>query len=247
MEKTSAEWLRRAKILQDALIARMQKDVRHDMKPAYVGTYAGAPPTFRESLTKERPSPQQWPHRAFAELLQADMLPPETANLVIDCMRAYGAATIGVVANVERPRQDGRDILGFISYGYAQMLLRLDRVDEYLLFLYAHRFHDHTRGSWVAGEVSGIIGERPLFCIPAQQPFRCWSVACWFWRIPTRKNSISPKPCRAIGWHPEKRFASIRLQRAGAASISAWFPIPTHEPSLPTSGWPGAPHPKKSK
>ena len=44
MEKTSAEWLRRAKILQDALIARMQKDVRHDMKPAYVGTYAGAPP-----------------------------------------------------------------------------------------------------------------------------------------------------------------------------------------------------------
>ncbi|MGA8104576.1 MAG: hypothetical protein WB869_20625 [Candidatus Acidiferrales bacterium] len=45
----------------------------------------------------------------------------------------------------------------------------LDRVDEYLLFLYAHRFHDHTRGGWVAGEVSGIIGERPLFCIPARQ------------------------------------------------------------------------------
>jgi hypothetical protein len=169
MEKSSAEWLRRAKILQDALTARIQKDIRHDMKPAYVGTYAGAPPTFRESLAKEHPSPQQWPHRAFAELLQADMLSPETANLVIDCMRAYGATTIGVVANVERPREDGRDILGFISYGYAQMLLRLDRVDEYLLFHYTHRFHDHTRGSWVAGEVSGIIGERPLFCIPAQQ------------------------------------------------------------------------------
>src|SRR2546428_141968 len=49
------------------------------------------------------------------------------------------------------------------------MLLRLDRVEEYLLFLYAHRYHDHTRGSWVAGEVSGINGGTALFCIPAQQ------------------------------------------------------------------------------
>lgn len=49
------------------------------------------------------------------------------------------------------------------------MLLRLDRIEEYLLFLYAHRFHDHTRGSWVAGEVSGITGGTAIFCIPAQQ------------------------------------------------------------------------------
>jgi hypothetical protein len=48
------------------------------------------------------------------------------------------------------------------------MLLRLDRIEEYLLFLYAHRFHDHTRGSWTAGEVSGIRGGTALFCIPAQ-------------------------------------------------------------------------------
>jgi hypothetical protein len=49
------------------------------------------------------------------------------------------------------------------------MLLRLDRIEEYLLFLYSHRYHDHTRGSWVAGEVSGINGGTALFCIPAQQ------------------------------------------------------------------------------
>jgi hypothetical protein len=97
------------------------------------------------------------------------VLPPKLANLVIDCMRAYGATTMGVVANVERPHPTGRDILGFISYGYAQMLLRLDRIEEYLLFLYVHRFHDHTRGSWVAGEVSGITGGTATFCIPAQQ------------------------------------------------------------------------------
>jgi hypothetical protein len=47
--------------------------------------------------------------------------------------------------------------------------LRLDRVEEYLLFLYAHRYHDHTRGSWTAGEVSGVDGDTALFCIPAQQ------------------------------------------------------------------------------
>ncbi len=84
-------------------------------------------------------------------------------------MRAYGATTIGVVANVEPAHPTGRDILGFISYGYAQMLLRLDRIEEYILFLYAHRYHDHSRGSWTAGEVAGITGDDALFCIPAQQ------------------------------------------------------------------------------
>ena len=48
-------------------------------------------------------------------------------------------------------------------------VLRLDRVEEFLLFLYSHRFHDHTPGSWTAGEVSGIGGGTAIFCIPAQQ------------------------------------------------------------------------------
>src|SRR5947199_2580851 len=88
-------------------------------------------------------------------------------------MRAYSATTLGVVANVGRPRPGGRAILGFISYGYALMLLRLDRIEEFLLFLYAHRYHDHTRGSWTAGEVAGINGGGATFCIPAQQTIPC--------------------------------------------------------------------------
>ncbi|HKE56558.1 MAG TPA: hypothetical protein VKB46_07650, partial [Pyrinomonadaceae bacterium] len=79
------------------------------------------------------------------------------------------ATTIGVVANVGTARPGSRAILGFISYGYAQMLLRLDRIEEFLLFLYSHRYHDHTRGSWTAGEVAGINGGTATFCIPAQQ------------------------------------------------------------------------------
>ncbi|HXJ04917.1 MAG TPA: hypothetical protein VNH65_07450 [Candidatus Acidoferrum sp.] len=168
-KKTAEEWLKRSRTLREAVVASMEKSVRNDMNPPYLGIFPGATLTFWESMQKEKPSPHQWAHRAYAELLQADVLPPKLSNLVIDCMRAYGATTVGIVANVEPPHPTGRDILGFISYGYAQMLLRLDRVEEYLLFLYAHRFHDHTRGSWVAGEVSGIGGGTATFCIPAQQ------------------------------------------------------------------------------
>ncbi len=165
----SREWMRRSKSLQDATIDGITKNVRRELSPPYIGPLPGATLTFRESLEKERPSPQQWPHRPYAELLQADVLPPDLANLVIDCMRAYGATTLGVVANVGRARPNGRAILGFISYGYAQMLLRLNRTEELLLFLYSHRYHAHTRGSWTAGEVCGIGGGSATFCIPAQQ------------------------------------------------------------------------------
>jgi hypothetical protein len=162
-------WRNRSKALAGAVVAALRKDIRHDLTPPYLGPFPGTTLAFRDSLDKERPSPQQWPHRPYTELLQADILPTDLANTVIDCMRAYGATTLGVVANVGRARPGYRAILGFISYGYAQMLLRLDRIEEFLLFLYAHHYHDHTRGSWTAGEVSGIHGGTALFCIPAQQ------------------------------------------------------------------------------
>ena len=164
----ATQWQQRADALAQQVQRTLRANVRHDLTPPYVGPLPGVTLTFRESLAKEKPSEQQWPHRAYAELLQADVLPTDLANLVIDCMRGHGATSIGVVANVAPVTPDGRDILGFISYGYAQQLLRLDRIDEYLLFLYAHRYHAHTPGSWTAGEVSDITGGMPLFCMPAQ-------------------------------------------------------------------------------
>jgi hypothetical protein len=169
---TAAEaqgWLKSAKAMQDTLVATMEKNVSREHTPPYISPFAGGDMLFREGMAKQRPSQYQWTHRPYAELLQADVLPASLANIVVDCMRAYGATTIGVVANVGPARPGARAILGFISYGYAQMLLRLDRVEEYLLFLYAHRYHDHTRGNWTAGEVSGITGGTAIFCIPAQQ------------------------------------------------------------------------------
>lgn len=165
----SREWLRRSEQLRATLVKSIEANTWRDRKPAYIGPLPGTRLTFRESMEQEHPSEQGWAHRCYAELLQPGVLPDEQTATIIDCMRAYGATTLGVVANVERPHPRGRDILGFISYGYAQALLRLDRIDEYLLFLYSHRYHDHSRGSWMAGEVSGITGDGTLFCIPAQQ------------------------------------------------------------------------------
>ncbi|MFL8143368.1 Tat pathway signal protein [Xanthomonas vasicola] len=164
----ATQWQRRAKQLRARLEASLRANVRRDLSPPYVGPLPGTKLTFRQSLLQEKPSEQQWPHRAYAELLQADVLPDDLANLVIDCVRGHGGTSIGVVANIAPPEPGSRDLLGFISYGYAQQLLRLDRIEEYLLFVYAHRYQVHTRGSWTAGEVSGITGGMPLFCIPAQ-------------------------------------------------------------------------------
>lgn len=251
--QAAEDWNKRSGVLQQAVIASIEKNIRHDMTPPYIGTYPGTTMTFRESMQKERPSPQGWPHRPYSELLQADILPENLANLVIDCMRAYGATTLGVVANVEPPHPEGRDILGFISYGYAQMLLRLDRIEEYLLFLYSHRYHDHTRGSWTAGEVAGIDGDNALFCIPAQLTIpllvrwmlvledsdedrlylakgipRDWMLSGKEIRIdnaPTRWGRVS---LRMVGQSSDKKItASVKLEHAGSPrEIRLKFRIP---------------------
>jgi len=168
-EPFAADWTRRSEQLQAALIKSIDASTRSDMKPVYIGPMPGVKLTFRESIEQEHPSEQGWPHRCYSELLQPDVLPAAQANAVIDCMRAYGATTMGVVANVGRANPNGRAILGFVSYGYAKALLCLNRIEEYILFLYSHRYHDHSRGSWTAAEVSGITGGGALFCIPAQQ------------------------------------------------------------------------------
>ena len=168
-EALADSWTRRSEQLQAALLKSIDSSTRREMKPPYIGPMPGVKLTFRESLEQERPSEQGWTHRCYAELLQPDVLTPAQAGTVIDCMRAYGATTAGVVANVGRGNPNGRAILGFVSYGYAAALLRLNRIGEYILFLFSHRYHDHSRGSWTAGEVAGITGGGALFCIPAQQ------------------------------------------------------------------------------
>lgn len=165
---TGAAWLSRSAALVRQLDMTLRRSIRHDLDPPYVPILPGRQETFRESLTRHTPSEQQWAHRVYAELLQAGVLAPDLENLVIDAMRGHGATSVGVVANIGPPDAQLRDLLGFISYGYARALLRQDSIPEYLLFLYAHRHHLHTPGSWTSDEVAGLKGELPLFCIPAQ-------------------------------------------------------------------------------
>lgn len=220
-------------------------------------------------MAHDRPSEQAWPHRVYSELLQADVIPANLANMIIDAMRAYGGTTLGVVANVERPHANGRDILGFISYGYAQMLLRLDRIEEYLLFLYSHRFHAHTRGSWTAGEVTGITGDSALFCMPAQLTIPLlvrWMLVLEdsdadrlyiakgipaHWLPSGQEISIEKAPTRwgrvsfSMRANTQSRTLAARVQLAGAGSppelhVKFRFPSGTHVRALTVNGRPAA-------
>lgn len=164
----ATDWSSRADRLKRRLVSVARANVRHDLIPPYLGPLPGAQGTFREALAAGKPTEQGWPHRTYAELLQSAVLPPDLDDFVLDCLRGHGGTTFGVTANIGAANATSRDILGFISYGQAEALLRQDRIEEYLLFLFTHRYHAHSRGVWMAGEVSGITGGLPLFCIPAQ-------------------------------------------------------------------------------
>ena len=72
--------MKRSQTLQAQTVQSIEKNIASDKTPPYIGLFPGTTLTFRESLEKERPSPQQWPHRPYAELLQADVLPARLAN-----------------------------------------------------------------------------------------------------------------------------------------------------------------------
>jgi len=174
----ASDWMKHSDALLDTTLKSIDKWTMNDKTPPYVPLLPGSKLTFKEAMRTERPSEQQWPHRPYAELLMSGVLPPAVANKVVDTMRAYGATTMGVLANVGGG--GNRAILGFIAYGYAEALIRLDRIEEYLLFCYGHRYHDHSPGSWTAGEVAGLGPGKPTFCIPAQQTIPCvvrWMLA----------------------------------------------------------------------
>ena len=126
------DWMKHSDALLDTTLKSIDKWTMNDKTPPYVPLLPGSKLTFKEAMRTERPSEQQWPHRPYAELLMAGVLPPAVANKVVDTMRAYGSTTMGVLANVGGG--GNRAILGFIAYGFAEALIRLDRIEEYLLF-----------------------------------------------------------------------------------------------------------------
>ncbi|RDW63256.1 hypothetical protein BP6252_10801 [Coleophoma cylindrospora] len=169
--ENAVEWATRAEIMINQTSSTLSKVIRFNMTPPYVPVLPKTSMTVRECMETESQCQQMWSHRVYAEMLQPGILPANLANQTINSMQAYGITSLGVVANVGLISPQSRDILGFISYGYAQALLLLGRVDEFILFLYSHRYHVHSRGQWIATEVAGTYGgtgdENP-FCLPAE-------------------------------------------------------------------------------
>ncbi|KAF4773014.1 secreted protein [Colletotrichum scovillei] len=136
------DWNTRAEQLINQTSLKLDQWIQRNFTPAYVPVLPNETTHVLEDLAeKGDASSQWWPHRVYSELLQASVLSSNHTDMVIDSMRAYGITSVGVVANVTPLRSDTRDILGFISYGYALSLLVQDRLDEFVLFLYSHRYH----------------------------------------------------------------------------------------------------------
>jgi hypothetical protein len=89
MDVVARDLEKRSKVLQQAVLESMGKNIWRDKTPPYVPPLPGAKLMFREAMAAERPSPQQWPHRLYAELVHADRLPANLANMVCDTMRAH--------------------------------------------------------------------------------------------------------------------------------------------------------------
>jgi hypothetical protein len=174
LEKMAEKLAGRSRQLHKTLIASIERSIRREMNPPYVGALPGMEHTFDEDARLDPWGPQWFSGRPYMELLQADVLPPNLANLVIDCLRAYRGTTLGIPGG-RKLEADERYMYGFLSYGYAQMLLRLQRAEEFLLFLYAHRYHLHQRGHWTAREAAGISRRSSdtyffdPYCTPVQQ------------------------------------------------------------------------------
>ncbi|KAI8269021.1 hypothetical protein K4K56_004060 [Colletotrichum sp. SAR 10_98] len=163
----AADWTNRAEVMLNQTVASIKSSTWQDTNPPYVPPLLNQNLTAIDSLATEWPSMNRWAHRALAELLQAAVLPLELVNTVIDSMKANYFTSMGLLAYLLVSKPESRDILGFIGSGYAMGLLLADRTDEFVLFLYAHRYYIHNRGNWIASEVMYTNGAGGLYCQPA--------------------------------------------------------------------------------
>ncbi|TQN67915.1 hypothetical protein CSHISOI_07548 [Colletotrichum shisoi] len=131
-EQYAQDWQTRAAQLINQTSHTLDAVIQRNLTPPYVPLLPNETTHVLEDLEEQgNASSQWWPRRVYSELLQASVLSSNLTDLVINSMQAYGITSLGVVANVTPLRAETRDILGFISYGYALTLLLQDRLDEF--------------------------------------------------------------------------------------------------------------------
>jgi hypothetical protein len=124
---------------------------------------AGAQRTHLDAPYRSRPESFD-DNRVWHELLGSGALPGEVVREIVEGGAARGDTALGIFGN-------RKHAVAFTAHGVAYGLLQHDLVREFLLLLWAHIAHMHTRGTWTAVECSDLDrdrGEHWPYCAPAQ-------------------------------------------------------------------------------
>ena len=135
-------------------------------------------------------------------------------------MRAYGATTVGVVANVGRGNPNGRAILGFISYGCRGCTAAPQPHSRSTSFSFI-RIAITTTHAAVGRPVKspGLAAAARSSAFLRSRQFRCWCAGCWSSKTPTTIAFTSAGRCLANGSQLESQLASLAHPRVGGGWI----------------------------
>ncbi|WP_431279169.1 hypothetical protein [Leifsonia poae] len=164
-----------AEALRADLLTVVTNSTRWDQNPPWLPVIAGVDVPYDVAVSADAVDPQFRAYRANMELVYSGILPLADAEHVIDYRAARHDVICGVpcaynydTAGGGEPRHG--ELAVFLSYGHGWGLLRADRIEDFLLELYALAFHGNTRGSWTAPETRRIHpGLSPApYAVPAQ-------------------------------------------------------------------------------
>jgi len=130
----------------------------------YLPTIAGSKECHL--LTPYRSKPESFDdNRVWSEVLHSGITSKETAQLIIDFAAKHEGSILGIFRNRRET------VVAFQCYGAAYGMLQHDMIHEFLLFLYSHALHLHTRGTWTVFECVDMDRDRAdhlPYCAPAQ-------------------------------------------------------------------------------
>jgi hypothetical protein len=112
-------------------------------------------------------------YRTFPEVFYSSALPLDVMADIADDYAARGALRLNVWSYAFASHHSGQSnsaMWAYTVHGWGHGLLLLDRVEDFLIMLYALAAHAHTRGTWTAAEISSL--ERSTmssgYCVPTQ-------------------------------------------------------------------------------
>lgn len=124
---------------------------------------AGSPRLHREAPYRSCPESFD-ENRVFSEMFASGLLSRDIVRALVDAGARDGDARFGILGN-------RKHLVAFTAAGTAHGLIQHDLIREFLLLLWAHLFHLHTRGTWTAFECVDPDRDRAEhlpYCVAAQ-------------------------------------------------------------------------------